>query len=246
MSMSIVPSNFSFQSNTVRGDGLVNITALASAYRLGYQSNIVGRKPTSSLTRDWLATKEAMESIAYIERASGIPQSKLVIVENGVGTWVHSDLAEIFAQWISVEYRFAVVQLIRVAKENEAATPNVVSRQLPPARDIVEYIQAFQSCGLMSDPMIRSLVTQRACEELTSGSNTRSLPAPEQPLNVTSIASNLGFSQQAIGTGSALGKHVASRHQPLGTSQHGKYQVNVYIPSEVEDTVRDFFKSALV
>jgi hypothetical protein len=94
MTTSIVPSNFSFQSNTVRGDGLVNITALASAYRSGYQSNIVGRKPTSSLTRDWLATKEAKESIAYLDREvriltspSGIPQSELVVVERGVGTW---------------------------------------------------------------------------------------------------------------------------------------------------------------
>jgi desulfoferrodoxin (superoxide reductase-like protein) len=233
MTISIVPSNFNFQSNTVRGDGLVNITALASAYK---RSTGKYKK-----THDWLLTKEAKESIAYLEQATGITEADIVTVENGVGTWVHPDLAEIFAQWISVEYRFAVVQLIRVAKENKPQ-----SRQLPPSRDIVEYIQAFQLCGLMDDPMIRSLITQRACEELTSGSNTKSLPAPEQPLNVTSIASNLGFSQQAIGNGSALGKYIASRHQPLGTSQHGKYQVNVYLPSEVEATVHEFFAPVAV
>jgi desulfoferrodoxin (superoxide reductase-like protein) len=235
MTNSIVPSNFSFQSNTVRGDGLVNITALSSAYKRS-----TGKYKKA---HDWLLTKEAKESIAYLEQATGITEADIVIVENGVGTWVHPDLAEIFAQWISVEYRFAVVQLIRVAKVNK---PQQQLRQLPPSRDIVEYIQAFQLCGLMDDPMIRSLITQRACEELTSGSNTKSLPSPEQPLNVTSIASNLGFSQQAIGNGSKLGKHIAARHQPLGTSQHGKYQVNVYLPSEVESSVIEFFEQLAV
>lgn len=93
--------------------------------------------------------------------------------------------------------------------------------------------------GIQDDPMIKSLMTQRLCEALSPG--VRAINAPEQPLNVTSIASNLGFSQQAIGNGSALGKYIASRHQPLGTSQHGKYQVNVYLPSEAESSIDAFF-----
>jgi hypothetical protein len=48
-------------------------------------------------------TKEAKESIAYLEQATGITEADIVIVENGVGTWVHPDLAEIFAQWVSAE-----------------------------------------------------------------------------------------------------------------------------------------------
>lgn len=238
MTSNIVPSNFSFQSNTVRGDGLVNITALSSTYKAA-----TGKRKDC---QHWLQTKEAAESIAYLERVTGKCVTELVVVEHGVGTWVHPDLAEIFAQWISVEYRFAVVQLIRVAKESKIATQNVVTRQLPPVRDTIEYIEALQFCGLMNDPMIRSLITQRVCEELTAGSNTRSLPSPEQPLNVTSIASNLGFSQQAIGNGSALGKYIAARHQPLGTSQHGKYQVNVYLPSDIESSIEAFFSPVAV
>jgi hypothetical protein len=98
--------------------------------------------------------------------------------------------------------------------------------------------------GLQNDPILKSLVTQRLCEQLSPGVKT--IDAPEQPLNVTSIASNLGFSQQSIGNGSKLGKHIAARHQPLGTSQHGKYQVNVYLPSEVESSVIEFFELVAV
>jgi hypothetical protein len=100
---------YTFDDDTIRHDGLVNITALASTYK-----RYTGKRKDA---RNWLVTKEATESIAYLERATGIPVAQLVIAENGMGTWVHPDLAEIFAQWISVEYRFAVVQLIRKTKE---------------------------------------------------------------------------------------------------------------------------------
>ena len=220
---------------TVREDGLVNITALSTAYR----NTTKKRKDPSK----WLATSEAIESIAYLVSSTQKCVDELVQTKeggNGGGTWVHPDLAEIFAQWCSVEYRFAVVQLIRVAKENKPQTPH----QLPPSRDIIDYAQMAIAFGIQDDPIIKSLVTQRLAEQLSPG--IKAIDAPEQPLNVTSIASNLGFSQQAIGNGSALGKYIASRHQPLGTSQHGKYQVNVYLPSEVEASVKEFFAPVAV
>jgi hypothetical protein len=111
MNTEIVPQNFQFPSTTIRGDGLVNATALTSAYR-----NTTGvRKDVSK----WLATREAKESIAYLERATQKSVGDLIVVENGVGTWLHADLAEILAQWISVEYRFAVVALIRQSKQGD-------------------------------------------------------------------------------------------------------------------------------
>jgi KilA-N domain len=107
----------SFLANTVRTDGMVNATALTTAYR-----NTTGvRKDVAN----WLATQEARDSTAYLERATGIHVADLVIVENGVGTWVHPDLAEILAQWISVEYRFAVVALIRQTKAD--SVPSTVN-----------------------------------------------------------------------------------------------------------------------
>lgn len=69
----------------------------------------------------------------------------MVIIENGVGTWVHADLAEIFAQWISVEYRFAVVHLIRDAKQNKINQefPNQITGVVPtnPATDFAKTLR---------------------------------------------------------------------------------------------------------
>lgn len=111
MSDLIVVQGFEFSATTIRKDEMVNATSLTTAYR-----NKTGKRKD---VRDWLVTKEAGESIAYLAGATGIPVSALVIIENGVGTWMHPDLAEIFAQWISVEYRFAVVGLIRQAKQEK-------------------------------------------------------------------------------------------------------------------------------
>jgi desulfoferrodoxin (superoxide reductase-like protein) len=239
MANSIVPVSFEFLSNTIRVDGLVNITALATAYRLGYQASIVGRKPTSSLTRDWIATKEATESIAYLERVSGIPQAELVVVENGVGTWVHPDLAEIFAQWISVEYRFAVVQLIRLAKESKQDV-KPPQRQLTPV-SIHEYMLEARAWGLDSDPLIKSLLTQRLAEELGS----KALPSAtiQTQVILTVRAAELGHSQAQIGNGTQLGKFVSRLIQPNGKTQHGKYPVNVYdLTPELDEAIAAFFR----
>jgi KilA-N domain len=70
-----------------------------------------------------LLTPDAKASIAYLERVTGVPVTDLVIAQHGVGTWVHPDLAEILAQWICVEYRFAVVALIRQTKADSVPSP---------------------------------------------------------------------------------------------------------------------------
>jgi hypothetical protein len=104
----IVPTNFQFSLGIIRDDGLVNATALCKSY---YNSTGVVRD-----CFDWLSTKEAKVSIAYLASYLEIPVSELVLTIRGGnqgGTWIHQDLAHILAQWLSVEYRFAVVKLIR-------------------------------------------------------------------------------------------------------------------------------------
>lgn len=192
----------------------------------------------------WNALKNTQEYLSTFSETIGIPLVELLVVTEGRdgGTWAHQKIAIRFAQWCSVEFAIQVDFWI-----DELMTTGSVSiapqRQLPPVRDIIDYAQITIAMGIQEDPILKSLISQRLAEQLSPG--VRTIDAPEQPLNVTSIASNLGFSQRTIGNGSALGKHIASRHEPLGTSQHGKYQVNVYLPSEVEDTIREFFAPVL-
>jgi hypothetical protein len=139
--------------------------------------------------------------------------------------------------WISPEFQFAVVELIEQQLQPKIEQP---LRQMAPQRDLIDYGQLIASMPLLAkDPILNALLGQRLAEQLSPG--VKSIDHPEQPLNITSIASNLGYSQKEIGNGAALGKFIKLRHQSLGTSQHGKYQVHVYLPSEVENSVQEFF-----
>jgi hypothetical protein len=221
-----------FDVDTVRPDGLVNITALASTYK-----RYTGKRKD---TQHWLVTKEATESIAYLERVTGIPAAELVIVEHGVGTWVHPDLAEIFAQWVSVEYRFAVIQLIRKAKESILPAPQPLPRQLPPIRDTRENIETAALIQNLEDPILKSYLLQSLYEEIGA---SKALPPSGDVLVVAAVkARSLGYTLSP-GEDSKLGKWVAKYCNPLGKTQHGRYEVNVYRDDDLlVETIRTFFR----
>jgi hypothetical protein len=173
-----IVQRFDFASTTIRNDGLVNATALATAYR-----NATGKRKDP---KHWLVTKEAIDSIAYLERVTGILTSDLVIVEHGVGTWLHPDLAEIFAQWISVEYRFAVVALIRREKDaisKIVAIPNSPSKELVAAREIRELTDLLDD-----NPRLAQLLT----DSIVNRTLEKALPAATLR-GVAEIATELGF-----------------------------------------------------
>jgi KilA-N domain len=227
MANNIVPSNFDFLMGTIRTDGLVNITALSTAYR-----NKTGKRKDCA---KWLATSEAIESIAYLERVTQKCVSLLVVVEHGVGTWVHSDLAEIFAQWCSVEYRFAVIDLIRCAKENQVS----VVRELP-QRDAIDYINASATLATLPDSRLKRLLDARLVAELSIDIVNQQQIAPvEEVKNYTTAtvrAAQLGYSAKQIGNGSSLGTFVHQEIDSPFKDWQGQFKVYHYEVSDSLDT----------
>ncbi|MGL5065749.1 MAG: KilA-N domain-containing protein [Microcoleus sp.] len=198
MSNNIVPTEFTFASTTVRDDGLVNATALTTAYR-----NATGLRKDCA---KWLKTQDAEASIAYLARATQKCVAELVIVENGVGTWLHPDLAEIFAQWISVEYRFAVVALIR--REKEQTLREVASQPvLPPSDLALKVAQNIRGItDLLDDnPRLAQVLIDCAMNEVVA----KALPAP-QLRGVAEIANEMGFNADASNR-VKLGNFIKSR-----------------------------------
>jgi hypothetical protein len=209
---------------TVREDGLVNITALSTAYR----NKTKKRKDPQC----WLATKEAKESIAYLVSSTGIPVDELVQVKeggNGGGTWVHPDLAEIFAQWCSVEYRFAVVQLIRVAKENTRVVSVVPTL---PQRDAIDYANAAIQVSSLPDSRLKRLLDARLVAELSIDIVNQKQIAPSEPVKnyttATVRAAMLGYSVNQIGNGSSLGKFIKAEITPDFSDWQGQFYVAHY------------------
>lgn len=64
-------------------------------------------KPFTKRTNDWLSTKQSQELINSLSAKTGIPVMGLVVVNQGgnnQGTWMHEDVALLFAQWLSPDF----------------------------------------------------------------------------------------------------------------------------------------------
>ena len=64
-------------------------------------------KPFGKRCNDFLSTKQTNELISSLSAKTGIPATELVTVNQGgnnQGTWLHEDLALIFAQWLSSDF----------------------------------------------------------------------------------------------------------------------------------------------
>lgn len=64
-------------------------------------------KPFGKRCNDFLSTKQTKELISSLSAKTGIPATGLVTVNQGgnnQGTWMHEDLALVFAQWLSPDF----------------------------------------------------------------------------------------------------------------------------------------------
>jgi hypothetical protein len=133
----------------------------------------------------------------------------------------------------------ALAQLYFATKTREAE--GLAPRQIPPVRDAIQYLEAAKEIQDFPDPLMRSLLNQRLMEDL----GAKSLPASAVATQVilTVRASELGYPQSRIGSGSQLGTFVARLINPIGKTQHGRYSVNVFdLTQELDDAIHAFFR----
>lgn len=233
MQSNIVP--FQFLENTIRTDGLVNLTALSGSYRL-----TTGKRKDRAT---WLATKEAKDSIAYLSRVTGITVTDLVISEHGIGTWVHPDLAEIFAQWLSVEYRFAVVALIRDKKQQTQSIHQpqkdrlLPSKELIASREIREMTDNLDDNPRLAQILIDSLINRVVDKAIA--------PSQAQLRGVIEVANELGFKTDASNR-VKLGTFVAAKGFEIAREKRlcngAMREINCYHDTpELRTAISEFF-----
>jgi hypothetical protein len=163
----------------------------------------------------------------------GGEQDLLCVSEPGLYSLIFSSRkasAKRFKRWVLHE----VLPSIRKTGSYSIApiAPPAPVRQLAPQRDLKDWIECMQIMGLTEDPILKSLVSQRMAEQIGGIAE----PTIALPKILTVRAHELGISQSEIGTGSQLGKYiVAMGFEPIGKSQHGKYEVNTYEPSQTLD-----------
>lgn len=128
---------------------------------------------------------------------------------------------------------------VMTAFEKLEVKPEPIVTPLP-FRDATIYLETAQGIERVTNPIIKAMLEQRLMEDLGV---TKSLPGNQDNDLVicTALARELGFDLKP-GQDSQLGKWVAKYHEPKGKTQHGRYPVNVYLRSEIEETVANFFR----
>jgi hypothetical protein len=157
--------------------------------------------------------------------------------------WLAKDNPELFdevgdAGATQLLYTLAGYQIKAVEIKAVEIEP-IAPRQLPPVRDVVDYMQVAKEIPAIANPIIRAALEQRLAEEL--GANNALLCSATKPVLAAVLAQDLGYSLKP-GEDAKLGKWVRRFHEPLGKAQHGRYEVNVYNNTpELEKTVKAFF-----
>lgn len=219
-------------------NGYLNATKLCAAYN--------ARNGASKQPSDWTKTKRAKDYIAYVASVRNILGTDLIEVRQGgfddQGTWIHPDLGDAFASWLSVEYEFRVSQILQDWRQEKSLPAAPAPRQLPPVRDAIEYLNAAKEIQVFPDPILRSLLNQRLMEDLSAGQPL--LTASAQPQVILTVrAKELGYTDKQIGSGSRLGRFVSKVMPPNGKTQHGRYPVNVYdLTPELDETIHAYFR----
>lgn len=113
-------------------DGYVNATKLCTAYNIQSGAN---KQPS-----DWTRTRRAKDYISHVASIRGFSRETLIISRAGnhdeSGTWIHPDLADPFASWLSVEYEFAVSQWLQEWRSESAKNAAQVLKNAASIDDI--------------------------------------------------------------------------------------------------------------
>ncbi|MGL5064649.1 MAG: KilA-N domain-containing protein [Microcoleus sp.] len=186
-----------------RKDGYLNATKLCAAYTS--QTKKVKRP------EHWLSTKAAKEYIAYVSGVTGIPVTDLVVVRQGgtpeeQGTWVHPDLADSFAAWLSVEYQYNVSQWLqnwRSGKADNKFPDSTIGKvEKHPEQQAIESISVAIDCIFGGTSLDKNLIAGIKAEAiaanypqyrpaLEAAKSTISLPLTAKLLTVTELAALL-------------------------------------------------------
>jgi prophage antirepressor-like protein len=193
---------------------------------------------------DIINTSQAMESVPEDEKGiwkaySGedTPLQMLTVTEQGLYRLIFKSrkaAAERMKKWV-----FSVV-LPSIRKTGSySIAPQPLPRQLPPVRDAIEYLQASKDVVDIVDPILKACLIQMLAEEMGA---VKALPPSDDVLVVAAVkARSLGYTLKP-GQDSKLGKWVAKHCNPLGKTQHGRYEVNVYRDDDrLVETIGAFF-----
>lgn len=90
------------------------------SFQMGPENRMVNAtqmaKPFGKRVQHFLSTEQTKEFMNVLSQSRNLGFDKLVIISKGgrsAGTWLHEDLAIVFAQWLSPDFTYGVMTVSR-------------------------------------------------------------------------------------------------------------------------------------
>lgn len=192
--------SYAYQDSEVtfsNGDNvMVNATQMAKAF---------GTKPAN-----WLRIEQAQRMIEAIAASQKCEPTDLVIVKNGgsnYGTWMHEDVALVFAQWLSPEFYVwcndRIKELIKngVSDIRETTADRMKEldiEEMKARKGIADSLRELMNIETLS-PSWKQILAAKSAEVLSGGEKILPLPKSEVSYSATDIAKELGTSSTMVG-----------------------------------------------
>jgi phage antirepressor YoqD-like protein len=158
-------------------------------------------KPFSKRCNDFLSLKSTAELINSLSAKTGIPATALVVVNQGgnnQGTWMHEDLALIFAQWLSPQFYLWCNDRIKELLTTGVATVNNDDATIAHAMEILnkrlEQAKAEKERLEEKNRVQQQVILQQAPDV----EYIRKVLTSVSTYTVTQIAKEFGMSAEAL------------------------------------------------
>ena len=174
---------------------MVNATQMAKAF---------GKTPAF-----WLRTEQSKRMIDAIAELQKCNSSDLVQVTYGDdgGTWMHEDVALVFAQWLSPEFYLwcneRIKELIKNGVSDIRETPadrmkELDIEEMKARKGIADSLRELMNIETLS-PSWKQILAAKSAEILSGGEKILPLPKSEVSYSATDIAKELGTSSTMVG-----------------------------------------------
>lgn len=207
------------------GDVLVNATQMA--------------KPFNKRPNDYLGLPSTNELLNAATRKYGRSENQLVKVINGVGTWLHEDIALDFAQWLSVDFKLWCNDRIKeLLRHGMTATPETIEQLIANPDTLIQLAQQLKA---------ERIEKERLAEQNELHKQQLQLSAPkvqyynevlqsESTYNTNQIAKELGMSAVTLNARlQSLGVQYRQGGQWL---LYSKYQSHDYTKTHTHSYTR--------
>lgn len=218
----MTPTIYTYQGSSItfqRGDNvMVNATEMA--------------KPFGKSVSHWLrnqSTKEFLNELSALRNRKG---SELVSVENGVGAWLHEDVALEFARWLSPAFAIwcndRIKELLQTGVTTTANDDEAILHAIQVLQQRVEAnkqrIQILEGENSIQQEQIKSL-TPRAeyTDEVLQSTSTITTNQIAQELGMSAIALNKRLKELKIQYKQGKQWLICSKYRDMGIASTRTY-----------------------